>query len=366
MAVDAQGRSHEPKGIPTGGQYARGSTGHGMVDDLPDLPAGMDDDDVRVEDACNDWLGHGRPEDGFSYRMEDGSIRNGRYLREMFAGQVEEQPDAYCDDPSELDHARLDDEYRVWLHEHERDDMIAPADARLLGLGDYAAQAALRRALGALADDMRGVDFDLPDGTTLCAWAADGQRVDRGRLPAGWHVYSVTEDETDERDPAWGGDLEDAPYRTVLSIRGNALVNHRMDIVTTRGLDLEDSDVFVDGDKWGFGDDTLGSGPYPVSGVTQEQADDALLQLESDDDARAADRMMADHGLGRDAFANACIRSAGLDDLPGGTVDLMRETADANALLAEHADDASPAHAYRNTFRAFADFRGMLGRPADA
>lgn len=35
MVMDSKGRLHEPQGIPTGGQYAKGSTGHGMTDDLP-------------------------------------------------------------------------------------------------------------------------------------------------------------------------------------------------------------------------------------------------------------------------------------------------------------------------------------------
>lgn len=42
MVRDARGRLHEPKGIPTGGQYASGGNGHGVTDDLPPLP-GMEE-----------------------------------------------------------------------------------------------------------------------------------------------------------------------------------------------------------------------------------------------------------------------------------------------------------------------------------
>lgn len=362
MVTDAQGRLHEPKGIPTGGQYAAGSTGHGVTDDLPAMPADLDEAS-RVEAACNDWLARPHGDDSRMWRMEDGEVRDGHWLREMFAGQVEDDPDAYCDDPGELDQRRLDDEYRVWLREHEYHDMIEAADPVAEGMGDHGMQRGLRLMMGGRADDLRSVDFDLPDGTTLRGWALDGGRVDRDRLPAGWHAYSVTEDETDEPDPAWGGAPQDAPYRTVMGIRERALVNHRMDILTTRSLDLGQADVFVDGDEWGFGDDRLAStDPYDVGRPAQERADDALRQLERDDDERAADRVMADYGQGRDAFSNACIRSTGLDDLPMETIDLMRERADRNAYLAERADNASPAHAYHDTFKAFADFRRALGK----
>lgn len=38
MVTDRNGMRHEPRGIPTGGQYAGGDSGHGVVDDLPALP----------------------------------------------------------------------------------------------------------------------------------------------------------------------------------------------------------------------------------------------------------------------------------------------------------------------------------------
>lgn len=41
MVTDSKGRLHEPKGIPTGGQYAGGNTGHGVTDDLPPVPGTM-------------------------------------------------------------------------------------------------------------------------------------------------------------------------------------------------------------------------------------------------------------------------------------------------------------------------------------
>lgn len=44
MVMDKNGRLHEPQGIPTGGQYASGGSGHGITSDLPAPPTA---DDVR-------------------------------------------------------------------------------------------------------------------------------------------------------------------------------------------------------------------------------------------------------------------------------------------------------------------------------
>lgn len=82
------------------------------------------------------------------------------------------------------------------------------------------------------------VEFTLPDGRTVHGWAIDDARIDPDRLPAGWHKYSVMED--DET-----GAIDVAP---------NHVVNHRFDFATTTDL----GDGFqADTDSWGFGDTSL-------------------------------------------------------------------------------------------------------------
>lgn len=125
MAIDAQGRMHEPKGIPTGGQYAGGNTGHGVTDDLPVIPSGVD----GVEGACDDWLAQPHEDDTRIWRMENGDIRDGRQLREIFARQVEADPDAYSGDAGELDRARMDDEYGTWFYENVQSELVERTDA---------------------------------------------------------------------------------------------------------------------------------------------------------------------------------------------------------------------------------------------
>ena len=49
----------------------------------------------------------------------------------------------------------------------------------------------------------------------------DDGRIDRNKVPAGWHAYSVMESDGDEDG------------ETTLSIDHDGYVNHRMDFITT-------------------------------------------------------------------------------------------------------------------------------------
>lgn len=87
MVVDGRGRLHEPQGIPTGGQYAASSSGHGVADDLPaPPPAGRDINEsflsipIRAFQDTRAWV-HVERSDGSTvdgevsaFRMEDGSM----------------------------------------------------------------------------------------------------------------------------------------------------------------------------------------------------------------------------------------------------------------------------------------------------
>lgn len=58
MVMDGKGRLHEPKGIPTGGQYASGDTGHGVTDDLPAIPTWDGNDGGQVAESLRNQI-HG-------------------------------------------------------------------------------------------------------------------------------------------------------------------------------------------------------------------------------------------------------------------------------------------------------------------
>lgn len=87
MVVDSKGRLHEPQGIPTGGRYASGSSGHGMTDDLPAPPgSGRDINEsfrsipIRAFQDTRAWV-HVERSDGSvcdgevsAFRLEDGSM----------------------------------------------------------------------------------------------------------------------------------------------------------------------------------------------------------------------------------------------------------------------------------------------------
>lgn len=58
----------------------------------------------------------------------------------------------------------------------------------------------LLAATGAFDDpyEARHIEFDMPDGSTLNGYALDDGRIDRNKVPAGWHAYSVMESDGDE------------------------------------------------------------------------------------------------------------------------------------------------------------------------
>ena len=60
----------------------------------------------------------------------------------------------------------------------------------------------LLTATGAFDDpyEARHIEFDMPDGSTLNGYALDDGRIDRNKVPAGWHAYSVMESDGDR---AW-------------------------------------------------------------------------------------------------------------------------------------------------------------------
>ena len=84
----------------------------------------------------------------------------------------------------------------------------------------------LLTAPGAFDDpyEARHIEFDMPDGSTLNGYALDDGRIDRNKVPAGWHAYSVMESDGDEDG------------ETTLSIDHDGYVNHRMDFITTEDL----------------------------------------------------------------------------------------------------------------------------------
>lgn len=103
----------------------------------------------------------------------------------------------------------------------------------------------LLTATGAFDDpyEARHIEFDMPDGSTLNGYALDDGRIDRNKVPAGWHAYSVMESDGDEDG------------ETTLSIDHDGYVNHRMDFITTEDLSQRiDSGQLTEihGDEWGF------------------------------------------------------------------------------------------------------------------
>ena len=66
--------------------------------------------------------------------------------------------------------------------------------------------------------EARHIEFDMPDGTTISGYALDDDRIDRNKVPADWHAYSVMESDSDEDG------------ETTLSIDHDGYVNHRMEI----------------------------------------------------------------------------------------------------------------------------------------
>lgn len=103
----------------------------------------------------------------------------------------------------------------------------------------------LLTATGAFDDpyEARHIEFDMPDGSTINGYALDEGRIDRNKVPAGWHAYSVMESDGDEDG------------ETTLSIDHDGYVNHRMDFITTEDLSqCIDSGQLTEihGDEWGF------------------------------------------------------------------------------------------------------------------
>lgn len=103
----------------------------------------------------------------------------------------------------------------------------------------------LLTATGAFDDpyEARHIEFDMPDGSTLNGYALDDGRINRNKVPAGWHAYSVMESDGDEDG------------ETTLSIDHDGYVNHRMDFITTEDLSQRiDSGQLTEihGDEWGF------------------------------------------------------------------------------------------------------------------
>lgn len=91
--------------------------------------------------------------------------------------------------------------------------------------------------------EARHIEFDMPDGSTINGYALDEGRIDRNKVPAGWHAYSVMESDSDEDG------------ETTLSIDRDGYVNHRMDFITTEDLSqCIDSGQLTEihGDEWGF------------------------------------------------------------------------------------------------------------------
>lgn len=119
----------------------------------------------------------------------------------------------------------------------------------------------LLTATGAFDDpyEARHIEFDMPDGSTLNGYALDDGRIDRNKVPAGWHAYSVMESDGDEDG------------ETTLSIDHDGYVNHRMDFITTEDLSQRiDSGQLTEihGDDWGFTDNDL------VDDLAEKSGDD--------------------------------------------------------------------------------------------
>ena len=107
--------------------------------------------------------------------------------------------------------------------------------------------------------EARHIEFDMPDGTTVSGYALDDDRIDRNKVPAGWHAYSVMESDGDEDG------------ETTLSIDRDGYVNHRMDFITTEDLSQRiDSGQLTEihGDDWGFTDNDL------VDDLAEKSGDD--------------------------------------------------------------------------------------------
>lgn len=107
--------------------------------------------------------------------------------------------------------------------------------------------------------EARRLEFDMPDGNTVSGYAVDGDRIDRSKVPAGWHAYSVM-----ENDPS-----DDDSDETTMSIEHDGHVNHRMDFLTVQNLDSQiDSGKLseIQDDNWGFTDDDLASDLEEQSG----------------------------------------------------------------------------------------------------
>lgn len=119
----------------------------------------------------------------------------------------------------------------------------------------------LLTATGAFDDpyEARHIEFDMPDGSTINGYALDEGRIDRNKVPAGWHAYSVMESDSDEDG------------ETTLSIDRDGYVNHRMDFITTEDLSqCIDSGQLTEihGDDWGFTDNDL------VDDLAEKSGDD--------------------------------------------------------------------------------------------
>lgn len=93
--------------------------------------------------------------------------------------------------------------------------------------------------LDAMIPRLRKVEFRFPSMTIRGRALEDG-RI--GRVPAGWHAYSVVDTDGDGFDP-------------VAVDHHGAWVNHRFDFVTTLSLDDRiDEGLFAYTDDWGFVD----------------------------------------------------------------------------------------------------------------
>lgn len=121
--------------------------------------------------------------------------------------------------------------------------------------------------------EARHIEFDMPDGTTISGYALDDDRIDRNKVPAGWHAYSVMESDSDK-------DSE-----TTLSIDHDGYVNHRMDFITTEDLSQRiDGGQLTEirGDDWGFtGNDLVDDL------VEKSNNDDFDLDIELEEKRRA-------------------------------------------------------------------------------
>lgn len=130
----------------------------------------------------------------------------------------------------------------------------------------------LRSWMGKNAKEAQRVEFDrLPDGTGIKGWAVEDRELSRDNVPDGWHVYSVSEWDSDEPDEDFmrakgidpdTADEEDIEYRQVLLIdkQIDSWSNHRFDFATREDLSdrirrqpIEINDTY----GWGFTGDRL-------------------------------------------------------------------------------------------------------------